>query len=424
MSTHPIISARGVSKRYVLGAAVKRTNSLREALSNAMKLPFQRMRGGTEADREFWALRDVGFDIEPGQVVGIVGRNGAGKSTLLKVLSRITEPTRGRIELRGRIASLLEVGTGFHAELTGRENVYLNGTILGMRKREIDRKFDEIIAFAEVERFIDTPVKRYSSGMYVRLAFAVAAHLDPEILVIDEVLAVGDAEFQRKCLGKMGDVAQEGRTVLFVSHNMAAVRGLCSRGILLDQGRVAIDGETDRVIAAYLAGSRGASNDPKAWHYRNRADRIAIEEVEVLMAGEPTATVQSGEEVTFRLRYRAVRPECVGDDFSLCVIISSEGQRLTNLWTNGPLGRGIPAAERGTIECIVPRWPFRGGIFRVDLYTHVGVATQDVIEECATFDSHDADFYGTGMIPDPLDLILLDHKWRARAEPTVVTRGS
>ena len=202
---------------------------------------------------EFWALRDVSFDIRPGEVTGIIGRNGAGKSTLLKILSRITEPTTGEVRLGGRVASLLEVGTGFHPELTGRENVFLNGTILGMSRSEIRRKFDEIVAFAEVEKFLDTPVKRYSSGMYMRLAFAVAAHLEPEILIVDEVLAVGDAEFQKKCLGKMGDVARGGRTVLFVSHNMSAVQALCSKAILLQGGQVERMGATGPIVAEYLA---------------------------------------------------------------------------------------------------------------------------------------------------------------------------
>ncbi|HET9010731.1 MAG TPA: ABC transporter ATP-binding protein, partial [Gemmatimonadaceae bacterium] len=242
----PIIRARGISKRYELGSTVLRTNSLREAVLASVKsrLASRERRAEARAGREFWALQDVSFDVGRGEVLGVIGRNGAGKSTLLKVLSRITEPTLGRIELRGRIASLLEVGTGFHPELTGRENVYLNGTILGMRKRDIDRKFDEIVAFAEVERFIDTPVKRYSSGMYVRLAFGVAAHLDPEILVIDEVLAVGDAEFQRKCLGKMGEAASGGRTVIFVSHAMPAVSALTQRVLLLDRGGCLLDGPT------------------------------------------------------------------------------------------------------------------------------------------------------------------------------------
>src|SRR5215469_5191890 len=201
---------------------------------------------------EFWALKDISFEVEQGEVLGIIGRNGAGKSTLLKILSRITEPTRGRALLRGRVASLLEVGTGFHPELTGRENIDLNGAILGMRRAEIRRKFDEIVAFAQVEKFLDMPVKRYSSGMYVRLAFAVAAHLEPDILVVDEVLAVGDIAFQRKCLGKMGEVAGEGRTVLFVSHSMPAIKSLCSRALLLEGGKLVIDSDPDTAIAAYL----------------------------------------------------------------------------------------------------------------------------------------------------------------------------
>jgi lipopolysaccharide transport system ATP-binding protein len=417
VSTPPIIAARGIGKRYILGAHVSRTNSLREQLARSIRKPLELLRGERTQPREFWALSDVTFNIHPGQVVGVIGRNGAGKSTLLKVLSRVTEPTTGRIELRGRIASLLEVGTGFHPELTGRENVYLNGTILGMRKREIDRKFDEIIDFAEVEQFIDTPVKRYSSGMYVRLAFAVAAHLDPEILVVDEVLAVGDTEFQRKCLGKMGDVAQEGRTVLFVSHNMPAVRGLCSRGILLHQGKVALDADTDTAIAAYLAGMTTATEDPTSWSYRHRGDSVSIERVEILVDDVPETTVQSGDRVTFRLHYRSLRPAVAGDEFSACVILYAEGQRVTNLWTNGPLGGGLPIADRGYLDCMVEKWPFREGIFRVDIYTHFGVNVQDWIEDCANFSSHDGDFYGTGNIPDPgQGIILLDHEWRASSD--------
>lgn len=210
-------------------------------------------------DEEFWALRDVGFGVEQGEIVGIIGRNGAGKSTLLKIISRITEPTTGRLRIKGRVASLLEVGTGFHPELTGRENIFLNGAILGMSKVEIKRKFDEIVAFAEVEKFLDTPIKRFSSGMYVRLAFAVAAHLEPEILLVDEVLAVGDAQFRRKCLGKMGAVASEGRTVLFVSHNLAAINRLCNRCILLDRGQIQLVGNTEPVISRYLSQGEDAS---------------------------------------------------------------------------------------------------------------------------------------------------------------------
>jgi ABC-type polysaccharide/polyol phosphate transport system ATPase subunit len=257
-----VIRAEGLGKKYTIGHEVARPRyrSLRESLARAAAHAWRRagdiargrMLHGGGAGEEFWALRDVGFEVRRGEVVGIIGRNGAGKSTLLKVLSRITEPTCGRVTLHGRVASLLEVGTGFHPELTGRENVYLNGAILGMSRAEIRRKFDEIVAFAEVERFIDTPVKRFSSGMYVRLAFAVAAHLEPEILIVDEVLAVGDVEFQKKCLGKMGEVARGGRTVLFVSHNMPSIVSLCSRALLLAKGRIVLDASAEQAVAAYL----------------------------------------------------------------------------------------------------------------------------------------------------------------------------
>ena len=245
----PIVEIKNISKRYQIGAQKEPYLSLRDEV---MKWVPSKKRQGRKAQGDFWALDDISFNIMEGEAVGIIGRNGAGKSTLLKVLSQITPPTKGTITMRGRVASLLEVGTGFHPELTGRENIFLNGAILGMRREEIKRKFDEIIAFAEVEKFLDTPVKRYSSGMYVRLAFAVAAHLEPEILIVDEVLAVGDAEFQNKCIGKMHDVANSGRTVLFVSHNMAAVGQLCNRGIVLSNGKVSFEGAIDEAVNHYL----------------------------------------------------------------------------------------------------------------------------------------------------------------------------
>ena len=258
----PIISVNGLGKMYKLGATVS-YSTLRDSIVHGFRSLGRRIsgngnfsdRGQRVPDSEFWALKDISFDVNEGEVVGIIGRNGAGKSTLLKILSEITEPTEGEIRIRGRVASLLEVGTGFHPELSGRENIYLNGAILGMTKAEIKRKFDEIVAFAEIEKFLDTPVKRYSSGMYVRLAFAVAAHLEPEILVVDEVLAVGDAQFQKRCLTKMGDVAKGGRTVLFVSHNMNAVQSLCNRAILLDNGRINAEGSTGEVVGTYLSTS-------------------------------------------------------------------------------------------------------------------------------------------------------------------------
>lgn len=244
----PIVSVQNLGKQYRLGTQAAAYSTIRESLTNTIR---RRQNSGTKA-QTMWALRDVNFEIAPGEVLGIIGRNGAGKSTLLKILSRVTEPTTGRVELHGRVGSLLEVGTGFHPELTGRENILLNGSILGMSRKEILRRFDEIVEFAEVDQFIDTPVKRFSSGMYLRLAFAVAAHLKPEILVVDEVLAVGDASFQKKCLGKMGDIARRGRTVIFVSHNMSAVQRLCTRGLLVDAGRIVKDGAVAETISTYL----------------------------------------------------------------------------------------------------------------------------------------------------------------------------
>lgn len=247
----PIIKVENLSKQYKIGEARQPYSTLRESLVESIKSPFKKFQKVNE-ENTFWALNDVSFEVMPGEVVGIIGRNGAGKSTLLKVLSRITEPTKGKVELYGRVASLLEVGTGFHPELTGRENIYLNGTVLGMKHEEISKKFDEIVDFSGVEKFIDTPVKHYSSGMSVRLAFAVAAHLEPEILVIDEVLAVGDIEFQKKCLGKMDEVSKSGRTILFVSHNMGAVTSLCSQAVLLHKGELLNFGETTKMISQYF----------------------------------------------------------------------------------------------------------------------------------------------------------------------------
>jgi lipopolysaccharide transport system ATP-binding protein len=262
----PIIRVENLSKQYALGKRQTPYLTFRESVMQSARAPFENLRrrmngNGDQPKDDFWALRDVSFEVSPGEVVGIIGRNGAGKSTLLKILSRITEPTQGKIELYGRIGSLLEVGTGFHPELTGRENIFLNGAILGMRRQEIAKKFDEIVDFAEVESFLDTPVKHYSSGMYTRLAFAVAANLEPEVLVVDEVLAVGDAEFQKKCLGKMKSVSdKEGRTVLFVSHNMAAVKSICRRGIMLKSGSLTFDGDAHSAVDFYMQGGSDLSS--------------------------------------------------------------------------------------------------------------------------------------------------------------------
>ena len=310
------VSIEDLGKRYRLGQFVGPRNhtSFREVLAGLGSRAVRRLRRGASADRpgpeEFWALRDVNFEVPEGEVVGIVGRNGAGKSTLLKVLSRITEPTEGRVTIHGRTASLLEVGTGFHPELTGRENVYLNGAILGMTRSEVRSRFDEIVAFAEVEKFLDTPVKRYSSGMYVRLAFAVAAHLEPEILIVDEVLAVGDQEFQAKCLGKMNQVRRSGRTVLFVSHNIAAVRALCSTAVMLDKGRAIESGPAGAVLDSYIA--RQKTGGTVLELQPPRTDQPYIERIQVL-----TPTIRYGDVVEIELHVVSPVTMAVGLDIKL-----------------------------------------------------------------------------------------------------------
>ena len=311
----PIISVHNLGKKYVLGhQSQERYTALRDVMANGAKRFAHRIRHPFAAQpaaastEEFWALQNIGFEIQHGDRVGIIGRNGAGKSTLLKILSRITEPTLGNVTIKGRVASLLEVGTGFHPELTGRENIFLNGAILGMSKAEIKKKFDEIVAFAEVEKFLDTPVKRYSSGMYVRLAFAVAAHLEPEILIVDEVLAVGDAQFQKKCLGKMEEVGKEGRTVLFVSHNMAMISNLCQKAIVLDAGRLSFQGPTSEAVLKYYQGAEAKS-----------ASRGFESENAVLLGADliglgNALDVTIHDEVIVRMRYRikrAIEGRCV-----------------------------------------------------------------------------------------------------------------
>jgi lipopolysaccharide transport system ATP-binding protein len=311
------IRVENLGKQYRIGGPQARYKTLRESLSGGAAAALRRIRSiargrAPGGSREmFWALRDVSFEVRPGEVVGIIGRNGAGKSTLLKILSRITEPTEGYAELRGRVGTLLEVGTGFHPELTGRENIYLNGAILGMRRAETDRKFDEIVAFAEVERFIDTPVKHYSSGMYLRLAFSVAAHLEPEILIVDEVLAVGDTQFQKKCLGKMEDVARQGRTVLFVSHNMQAVRQMCERVILLQQGQVAYVGAPAQAIGQYFGGGEehSALVDLTSLPRSSPDSGALLRSVQFLNArGEPAQRLLSSEQLRVRVGFAASQP--------------------------------------------------------------------------------------------------------------------
>jgi lipopolysaccharide transport system ATP-binding protein len=379
------LDVHGLSKAYAIAHVSQRHSTIREALVGRVARAF------TPVPRDtFWALRDVSFQVARGEAVGLIGRNGAGKSTLLKILSRITEPTEGEARLNGRVGSLLEVGTGFHPELTGRENIFLNGAILGMRRREIDRQFDAIVDFAEVERFLDTPVKRYSSGMYVRLAFAVAAHLNPEILVVDEVLAVGDAAFQAKCLGKMQNVAsQEGRTVLFVSHNMAAVSALCQRVILLDAGRIAMDGPASQVVDRYHGRMFASSHQrtdlqdvERSGSGRARFVSVAVTPHDA--AGEALPATVPGCDLTFDLVLES--GEDVQHTIVAVVVYDARGYRLVDL--NSELKGEYPslrAGERLRVQFVARDVRLKPGSYLVGLWVGRRKETIDHIDPATTF---------------------------------------
>ena len=353
-----------------------------------------------------WSLKDINFEINQGDAVGIIGKNGAGKSTLLKLLSRVTSPTTGNIKVKGRIASLLEVGTGFHPELSGRENIYLNGAILGMRKKEITRKLDEIIDFSGVERYIDTPVKRYSSGMYVRLAFAVAAHLESEILIVDEVLAVGDAEFQKKCLGKMGDISKgEGRTVLFVSHNMSAVKSLCTKGVVLKNGNVLYSGTTDNAISKYLKGDmiNQILSDVKQ---RTGNKKVTFKSVKVFGENETTSPVTGGKmAIEFELQNEL---KFSSNDIRFDIRIDDNfGQRLA--WMSSSL-KDLNQTENTTkIHLHFNKNPFEKGIFYATIYLEVNKEVTDVIESAFSFEVEEGNFFKFGSkVPEGQSKLLID----------------
>ncbi|MCG8367190.1 MAG: ABC transporter ATP-binding protein [Pseudanabaenales cyanobacterium] len=421
-----VIRVENLGKKYVIGHQRQEPYvALRDVMANGAKSLgrrlLQRQPDADPTREEFWALKDVSFEVKRGDRVGIIGRNGAGKSTLLKVLSRITEPTTGRIFLKGRVASLLEVGTGFHPELTGRENIFLNGAVLGMGKAEIRKKFDQIVAFAEVERFLDTPVKRYSSGMYVRLAFAVAAHLEPEILVVDEVLAVGDAAFQKKCLGKMEDVAeQEGRTVLFVSHNMAAVEKLCSRGIVLQQGNVKYIGQQTEAITQYLT-----SFSESQISLRDRKDRRGSGEVKVVAieikdeAGCSLDTVKSGQTIDIYLNFevqdhhksftsRIIASLAVKTPLEVPVFLQH------NRLTQDEFG-SLP--QSGAFVCRIYRLPLPPSNYQVTYSLILDGKYLDAMSNAVELSVIDGDFYGSGEVP-PVShgVCLVDAQWRLESD--------
>lgn len=370
-------------------------------------------REGAGSEGRFWALTDVSFDVERGDVVGIVGANGAGKSTLLKIMSRVTCPTNGTIRLRGRLASLLEVGTGFHPELTGRENVFLNGVILGMTRSEVQRKFDEIVCFSGLERFIDTPVKRFSSGMYVRLAFSVAAHLEPEILVVDEVLAVGDAEFQKRCLGKLQTVARDGRTVIFVSHNVASVAALCRKGLWLDAGRLRLSGPVEEVLDRYLASLESNAESPLASRVdRNGTGSNALTDV-VIRASESRSagTVSTGGPCSIQLSWRGEGP-VFAPLFRLSFYARS-GAPVLHLDSRaaGLDVRELPAS--GSVICEIPRLPLTEGHYRVNVSLSSGSETLDHVSGARLVTVNAGDFFGTGVTASGLhDVCVVDQRWK------------
>jgi len=413
------IRVENLSKKYEIAVGKYRHDTLRDQISDGITSLF-RPNGRSHQEREtFWALTDICFEVKPAEVIGVIGRNGAGKSTLLKILARITHPTAGSADIHGRIGSLLEVGTGFNAELTGRENIYLNGAILGMKKAEIKRKFDEIVDFSGVEKFIDTPVKRYSSGMYVRLAFAVAAHLETEILLADEVLAVGDVEFQKKCLTKMGEVAKEGRTVLFVSHNMGTVLNLCPRVIFLHSGQLIYDGPAESTIKKYLAylsskSAQGLDNNP------GRSGNGAIRVVGARILNEvnqASSHLVAGRPASFEFRYKNMTGERRGANLAFA-IYNQLGVAVS--WFDFSLSYGF--VERlgtgGVFTCRIPNLPLPIGHYRVVIKLDVNGQEADFVPGSLVFDVENSTFFKSGQTPQPrFCTCFIHHTWTQETEP-------
>jgi lipopolysaccharide transport system ATP-binding protein len=416
VSNNTIIKVEGLSKQYLLNkSASPKSDTLFDNLLTGVKNIKNIAR--KKETQEFWALKDVSFEIQQGDRVGIIGRNGAGKSTLLKILSRITPPTKGRIEIYGRLASLLEVGTGFHGDLSGRENIYLNGSILGMSKHEIDRKFDEIVDFAEVEQFLDTPVKRYSSGMYVRLAFAVAAHLEPEILIVDEVLAVGDAAFQKKCIGKMRDVSNGGRTILFVSHHMASIQSLCNKAIVLKKGMVDFPlSNTDVCLKHYLKDVVAQSKMQLA----ERTDRdgegtfrfknIILKDKE----GTVLNAAQTGSDLIMEIEFDLKRESLSNLSLAL-TIYNDEGREMFTLANHISKAPFETVNKGNVIQCLVKKFPLTSGSYLCNIIAYKDGIVQDYIQEAYSLEVEEGDFFGTGkIVPTTQQSFLVENVWQLK----------
>jgi lipopolysaccharide transport system ATP-binding protein len=412
------IKVENLSKLYLLGSN-RKPDHLRQAISDAVSAAWRRLRTlpvpEAGPSNEFWALKKVSFDVEEHEIVGIIGRNGAGKSTLLKVLSKITEPTRGRVQIRGRVASLLEVGTGFHPELSGKENIYLSGVIMGMRRAEITKKLDEIVDFADIERFLDTPVKRYSSGMYVRLAFAVAAHLDMEILLVDEVLAVGDSIFQKKCLGKMQDATKSGRTVIFVSHHMESIASLCQKVLLLEQGKLLKYGRSNEVIDYYLNNNSKVSTAL----LRDVVDRVGDGRLRFTESwieddnGNRLSTLRAGQYCKFVVIYETLPAASVyGLNVAILVTAANSIRAVdfNNRITGDDFDFKVPRS--GRVECIIPRLPFNCGSYCYGVFARSQGGLEDGIRHAGNFEVAGGDFFHTGKLPDKDWMFLADHRWK------------
>lgn len=415
-----IIKVERLRKKYRIGTREQQPTSLAQSVMSLLSSPFRYLqemnRPPTEAET-LWAIQDISFEVKRGEVLGIIGRNGAGKSTLLKVLSRITEPTEGRAVINGRVGSLLEVGTGFHPELTGRENIYLNGAILGMKKAEIDRKFDEMVAFAEVEKFLDTPVKRYSSGMYVRLAFAVAAHLEPEVLIVDEVLAVGDSAFQRKCLGKMEDLSSHGRTILFVSHSMPTIQALCQRVLLLEKGRIIREGDPAEVIGYYLKNDTMPSE--ASLDLSVHANRTTPRETAVFKnirlcdeAGNPTTLFQMGDTVEFEIELDMGNQKL--SDPIIAIEVEKRGVSVCHLATHYMVNEPFDVSGKCVVRCKWQMPLLSPGIYsinRIVIKTYSNADRIDCVERILPFEIVGRDIYKTGKITPDGMLIVPEASW-------------
>jgi len=417
MTGDVVIKVESLSKQYVLGGECLVDQTFRDMLAGLVRAPwrrFSRLRGRSSEQESVWALRDVSFEVKRGEILGIIGPNGAGKSTLLKVLSRITAPTKGEIEYRGRMASLLEVGTGFHPELSGRENIFVNGAILGMTRVEIENKFDEIVDFSGVEKFLDTPVKRYSSGMYVRLAFSIAAHMDPDIVIIDEVLAVGDASFQKKCLGKLGEASKAGRTVLFVSHNMRMIQSLCSSAMLLRSGEFVLSGNPEFVIGSYLRELADVETEGGIWGARRPGDRsVRATAVRTVADGVESNTLRCGQDLEIQIDYTS---DIKLRELKFHIVVDAEmGEHVLCLGTDYVEQDFAFPPSTGVASCIIEDLPLMPGRYHLNLFCHANGYLGDEVQRAATIWIVDGDYYGSGKVPPRgYGSVLVDHKWTIR----------